>query len=69
MVIKSDQTVVGNFHLYTNNLDIQTVGISNIAQTTAISCVQRLNKNHAPAERNIFPLVQRCLEGLRYYGF
>ena len=30
MVIKSDQTVVGKFHLYTNDIDIQ-VGIFNIA--------------------------------------
>ena len=36
MVIKSDQTVVGNFHVYTNNLDIQAVGISNIAHITAL---------------------------------
>ena len=36
MVTKSDQTVVENFYLYTNNLDIQTVGIYNIAHTIAL---------------------------------
>ena len=41
MVIKSDQTVVENFHLYTNNLDIQAVGISIIVYV----CVCEPQKN------------------------
>ena len=36
MVTKSDQTVVGNFHLYTTDLGIQVLGISTIAHQTIV---------------------------------
>ena len=45
-VIKSDQTVVGNFHLYINNLDIQVLGISYIAHLRKVNIKPHLITHH-----------------------
>ena len=64
IVTKSDQTVVGNFHLYTTDLDIQAMGNSNIAHLRKLNVKQHSHCASAIAERNITRSVQSCLEEL-----
>ena len=64
MVTKSDQTVVGNFHLYTTDLRIQAVGNSTIAHLRKINVKPHSHCALAITERNIIRSVKSCLKGL-----
>ena len=64
MVTKSNQTVVGNFHLYNTDLGTQAVSNSNIAHLRKVNIKPHSHCASAIAERNIPRSVQSCLEGL-----